>query len=857
MEKKNIMISRGAPLIVEKEASITEFGKVVLRDGGYIEIRKPCKFSIEHLIYAAKEGSGRECNKWNSDIIITGREGERGFNGEDGMDGKDAPAVTLRIGNLENDIYVLTIGGAGGAGGKGIDGLPGVSGSPGGRGGDGFVGGRGGDGGSGYQGTDGGNGGTGGDAGNGGEVSVYYHTENDSVIYTQTLCAPGGAGGKRGLGGKGGRGGSGGCGGMGADGRRADPGKPGKEGAPGEEGQPGKEGNPGENGSIHVFRDDVPIDASQTEKPLPEEKQTEEKHTTGFRVLDFTDQMDRQRLIEQYGGEAYMKEHYPALYASFQKTANQYTLRKRQDALQEEIKNVYVLPMTLKKRTDNPLNEAGNHEVKLTDIFCKAGFQRETDQVFAVRFQGELKNATQKLPLYQFDKLITGESKLGNFPEQIMAKAIQEIQTWEKQRIEANCEITEFYRDGTSQTKKSGTVYYEILGEEDMIHGIHVDDPHGKGTNAIEVTYGRENAGDYCYEKNKIHQDNKVKIYLRMKGHIDFCSACTPLGYETDERIEIGDIKLLYRNFGVGTYHYSREEIAGFFKKSEKEGEEHRVYFDFGFTEKKLREGITLNEDEIKYIRDDWKETVDFIHFENTDHEAVVKLILPFTYKCEVTVEGEEGPGITYETDISGSIQSTKTLPSGVSSYYDATDSCEVYIPEIHMLWGCYAKDTQITMADGSFKRIEEIEPGEEVLGMDFKSHRVAGKPRGAEERLLVLETEDGKQLKLSKGHPVETQDGPMRIEEISIGTELPLPEGGRTGVRFIYPESYQDMVYNLEVEGEAAMLIANGLFAGDFRMQNQVRSLPRAEEPLTKEQQQILAELEQAVAKRQEILVK
>lgn len=145
MEKKNIMISRGAPLIVEKEASITEFGKVVLRDGGYIEIRKPCKFSIEHLIYAAKEGRGRECNKWNSDIIITGREGERGFNGEDGKDGKDAPAVTLRIGNLENDIYVLTIGGAGGAGGKGTNGLQGVSGSPGGSGGDGFAGGTGGE----------------------------------------------------------------------------------------------------------------------------------------------------------------------------------------------------------------------------------------------------------------------------------------------------------------------------------------------------------------------------------------------------------------------------------------------------------------------------------------------------------------------------------------------------------------------------------------------------------------------------------------------------------------------------------------------------------------------------------------
>lgn len=834
MNKKNLVISQGAPLIVEQEKSLTEYGTIVLKDGGYIEIRRPCEFTIERLERTAR--TGKEENKWCSDIIITGPEGERGFGGSDGGDGGDAPEVTLHIGNLVNNVKILNIGGTGGDGGRGKSGEDGEAGRNGGAGGDGFIGGRGGNGGSGYPGKDGGNGGTGGNGGDAGAVKVYYHTDNGSTIQALAECGKAGKGGSEGKKGYGGAGGAGGRGGIGADQKMAESGLPGKSGENGQDDQPGKDGVPGGRGTIEVFKDDIPADCQET---VCRERTSGKQKKRGFRVLDLSQKEDYQHVMQKYGGEERMKEKYPRLYHSVRAAAEE-DRKKQQNTMgkeQEDVENVYVLPMTIRPvPAGNSLTASGG---PVRAISCKAGFQRLTDEVVAVRFTGELKNVTQGISLYHFDKLVTDEA-LASFPEKEMKKAIKDISTWQTQEIEASSEVTEIYRSGYHKVKQSKTLTYMVLGEEDMIHGLNVELPKGRGNDIIKVTYAR-GGGDISYENASVGEDNKVRVYLPMKGYIDFSEACRPIAYEMDEGVEIPNIKLLYNNYGVAEYNYSRKEIAGFFKNSTVKGEEHRVYFDFGPGDS--REG------KAKYTKDDWKTSIDFKHYDNEEHYATVKLICPFIYKCEVTVKISEESSYTYETDVTGSIQSVSSLPESGDQYYISVDSSEVYIPQIYMLWGCFAAGTLIKMADGTRKPVECISVGDEVAGKDEMPHRVTRLVKGEEKKLFVLETEDGKKLRLTKGHPVETwKDGPVHVQELKCGDILPLADGGCTEVRFIYPEDYNGVVYNLETEEDGIMLDAAGLWAGDFMMQNKTASLKKKQEPIPEETLQIIEELRQAV---------
>lgn len=276
----DIVITAANPLIINRNSAVTVFGKVTLKDGGYIVISVDAHFACEVLekipggqspmpnditvqgldgapgdsgnspgkAKNGDNGGNAECDCCGGAVAHgasngqNGADGSDGGNGFNGVDGMNGPNVRISIGSLKGNLTVLQRGGNGGPGGEG------------GRGGEGGDGGKGGsgttcgafqpDGGRGGNGGVGGNGGAGsngGNAGNGGYLTVVYTPAdaNSGVIGNNSL-GRGGLRGSPGIGGKGGQGGAAGA-------RGGTAGEAGKNGIAGSDiGQNGRDGVPGQ-----------------------------------------------------------------------------------------------------------------------------------------------------------------------------------------------------------------------------------------------------------------------------------------------------------------------------------------------------------------------------------------------------------------------------------------------------------------------------------------------------------------------------------------------------------------------------------------------------------------------------------
>lgn len=209
----DITVTAQNPLIINRNSAVTVFGKVTIKDGGFIIISVDAHFSAEVLekipggispmpnditvqgqdgtpgdngpsrgkAKNGDNGGSAECDCCGGAVAHGASNGGNGINGDDGGnglnggDGFNGPNVRISIGSLKGNLTILQRGGNGGTGGSG------------GRGGDGGDGGQGGsgttcgafqpDGGKGGTGGNGGNGGAsanGGNAGNGGNLIVAY-----------------------------------------------------------------------------------------------------------------------------------------------------------------------------------------------------------------------------------------------------------------------------------------------------------------------------------------------------------------------------------------------------------------------------------------------------------------------------------------------------------------------------------------------------------------------------------------------------------------------------------------------------------------------------------------------------------
>lgn len=280
MSGPDITVTAQNPLIINNNSTITNYGKVTLQDGGYIDISVDCHFTCQvmekiqggnaqashDITVHGKDGESpgtpatpptpdappqspsAKCDCCGGTVARKAKQGAKGKPGEDGTGGTDGghgrsgPTTLIEIGSLVGSITLLNRGGNGGNGGNGGTG---GTGGTGGKGGNGTTCGAyhpsGADGGKGGDGGNGGASATGGNGGDGGQTRIQYTPGNpNSVVIGRNEPGLGGAKGAPGGAGNGGDGGKGGSNG----GVQGPPGLPGSPGS--DLGRSGGDGRKGE-----------------------------------------------------------------------------------------------------------------------------------------------------------------------------------------------------------------------------------------------------------------------------------------------------------------------------------------------------------------------------------------------------------------------------------------------------------------------------------------------------------------------------------------------------------------------------------------------------------------------------------
>lgn len=120
-----------------------------------------------------------------------------------------------------------------------------------------------------------------------------------------------------------------------------------------------------------------------------------------------------------------------------------------------------------------------------------------------------------------------------------------------------------------------------------------------------------------------------------------------------------------------------------------------------------------------------------------------------------------------------------------------------------------FAKDTWITMADGSSRQIADIRAGDRIMS-DGPLLRVVDVWRGSERNLMKIVVEGGAYIQLMPDADVMTPQCAKRASRLFCGDLLQCKNGNCAVVRSIEITEYQDVVYQLVFEQNDGVFYAN-----------------------------------------------
>lgn len=174
--------------------------------------------------------------------------------------------------------------------------------------------------------------------------------------------------------------------------------------------------------------------------------------------------------------------------------------------------------------------------------------------------------------------------------------------------------------------------------------------------------------------------------------------------------------------------------------------------------------------------------------------------------------------------DLVGGASGTATLSSsacqGIGQAWCAN------VPSVCVVQGCLDIGTQITMADGSEKPVEEFMGGESVLSTNGEMRTVGATSTGHESiPMYRIKTENGKEVLMSSKHPVPTDGGMMLARDLQVGATVTTLDG-MSKIASVTQEMSDRSVHNFVVgdDGDAAEgianMYANGIMVGDLSSQ-------------------------------------
>lgn len=155
------------------------------------------------------------------------------------------------------------------------------------------------------------------------------------------------------------------------------------------------------------------------------------------------------------------------------------------------------------------------------------------------------------------------------------------------------------------------------------------------------------------------------------------------------------------------------------------------------------------------------------------------------------------------------------------------------------VLYGCLSADSTILMADGTEKRIADIETGDQVIsdaaGIVLT---VEDKVEGTEEEPMIRIADEAEHsLLITSGHPLCTTNGIRLARQLQLGDTV-LTRDGSSVITGLSEEMYTGKVYNLsvglpedgvELTTDNTTFIADGILVGDARMQRYYGDLVKA----------------------------
>lgn len=178
-----------------------------------------------------------------------------------------------------------------------------------------------------------------------------------------------------------------------------------------------------------------------------------------------------------------------------------------------------------------------------------------------------------------------------------------------------------------------------------------------------------------------------------------------------------------------------------------------------------------------------------------------------------------------YKEKASGNESTCIVVVSSKPYSSESTPNNYKQIPKILFYWGCLEENTNITMADGTQKKIKEIEIGQKVLGTEQKACEVRNIIRGKEDMLIGITLESCKEILLTQDHPFKTKKGIVAAIDLKFGDEILTENGYKTitGARLVKGDFN---VCSIDIS-PSDFIWANGIAVGDYEAQgNSIKAL-------------------------------
>ena len=587
------------------------------------------------------------------------------------------------------------------------------------------------------------------------------------------------------------------------------------------------------------------------------EKKMEEQE--GLYLLNLAVDEEREYYLKSVGGEEYLKNNFPLMYESYIRS---WEADRDEPEDQKDTDDVHFEVYDIMSVING---EAASNVENISDKYSLAvsitGDFLDTNTVLTAPVPANTFNVSINGKIYDPDsprmpyvEIHESFQQVNKIDRQYLSEELYHKEEFWDRMLKAKFTISVYDNQNRNRTYVYANTMRFGNPMNYAIDNIRFDAPVSSHpeTNEIRILYARSaqnlSQPDYIYKSNAPESNGGIMwTIVPVSGEVTLKNIHSSEDYYSFEKLsraEEGEAMerstLQYDSKEWKIYRNDLKDDALYAELSDGEhfkvttGRDNAEVLEFDLFNSRFNK-----EEDRRY---DWVHDIDKASTDN--RERICYLVGGFGYDiCKKNGKGEIiEAGIEYQIQCRSIAR--EDLPKDRQYYTFKEGSGTIYIPPIHLWWGCHAKDSRIRMADGSCKRADEIKIGDRLAAYPDKALVVNNIYYGHEAQLVCVKTDAGHRVCVSKGHPLLKEDGTgIDAIRLSAGDRLISESGGIETVSSVEMVPYEDMVYNFtfEEEEEGNYIIADGLYSGDFYAQNKCSN--RKEVP-TEEQKALIQEL-------------